>query len=186
MTKGDLKQDYFQWLCETIHADMIEVSYWLLMNDLHRTTFLWCGDIPRDENRAADGKSLREIWFRDLGIDGDVNDILPMPCTVLEALIGMAGRMDFELSESEGSRNRTSEMFWDMISNLGLIPMSDDVYHELGGEKTVQEKLKHWMMRRYEPDGRGGIFPLPFTDTDQRKVELWVQMQTYLNENYGT
>jgi hypothetical protein len=36
--------------------------------------------------------------------------------------------------------------------------------------------------REYDPDGRGGLFPLDGTHANQREVELWYQMQAYIIE----
>ena len=38
--------------------------------------------------------------------------------------------------------------------------------------------------RGYSRRGVGGLFPLKYSKNDQRKVELWYQMHSYLIENY--
>ena len=38
--------------------------------------------------------------------------------------------------------------------------------------------------RRYKRSGEGGLFPLKNAAKDQRKVEIWYQLSSYLLENY--
>ena len=81
----DINQDYFEWLCEMIHVDQIDRSYWILMRDLHNKKFV--SFIPHDENRAYDGLELRDDYLREIWyskyeeIEGE--------CSVLEMLIGL-------------------------------------------------------------------------------------------------
>lgn len=186
MTHGmnfDVDQDYFHWLCEIVHADMEDCSYWLLMRDLHHKVFTPI--VERDENRALDGLELREEYLDDsnfpkyVSIDGD--------CTLLEMMIALARRMDFETSDPydlDETVDRTAYWFWEMMDNLGLTKYSDDAYGTLKDEATayVDWAMDILVNRKYEPNGFGGLFPLEHCHENQCKVELWYQMHAYLNE----
>jgi len=174
----DVDQDYFHWLCEQICVEQPEKSYWLLAKDLHRSVFYSL--VPHDENRAADGIALREEYLSEINapkyirIDGE--------CSVLEMLIGLARRMDFETGDAEHDTDATSLWFWEMIVNLGLDEYSDDNYVRNEGVLVVDTVIEHFLERDYRWDGLGGLFPLNSAEEDQRKVEIWYQMNAYLTE----
>ena len=177
----DIDQDYFHWLCELVHIDQEHASWWLVAKDLHRREFVPMLD--RDENRAMDGFALRERF-----LDGErysLRDHIDGECSVLEMLVALAQRMDFETSDaySEDSNDRTAYWFWEMLDNLGLTAFDDDSYVELEGQTYVDKIIDDFVERRYDYDGEGGIFPLRYADRDQRRVELWYQMSAYLCEH---
>lgn len=185
MTYGlgyDVEQDYFHWLCEIVHVDMGHASYWLLARDLHHRIFVPL--IERDENRAFDGIELREEYLSDT-MDPDYY-IIDGDCTLLEMLVALARRMDFETSDPydlDGCDN-TSYWFWEMMDNLGLSKYSDDVYGEMNDEAAsyVDWAIDKLLKRQYEPNGDGGLFPLKHCHENQCKIEIWYQMHAYLHE----
>jgi len=175
----DLLNEYFHWLCDLIEVNAPDKSYWFLANDLHRREFFWL--ISNDDNRANDGRNLRDLFADDEKYD----DIEPIngPCTVLEMLIGLAMRMDGIMADLDNT-NRTSKWFWEIITNVGLDKFNDDVYFELNGEININTAIDIILERTYRRNGKGGLFPLKFNKKDQRKVEIWYQMSEYLLENY--
>lgn len=177
----DIEQDYFAWLCEMVHIDQMDISYLALAKDLHHRKFY--AIVPHDENRASDGKELREYYLREINypkyleIEGE--------CTIFEMLIALARRMDFETNdpyEIDETGDKTTYWFWEMIDNLGLSKFSDDAYYAYGGGREVDKILDKFLERRYSRNGNGGIFPLEMTKKDQRDVEIWYQMNSYLAE----
>lgn len=178
---NEIKTEYFQWLCELIHVETGGASYWLLMKDLHSKEFT-SGVITNDDNRAMDGMQLREEYIVDSPyIDGpDIEG----PCSMLEMLIALARRIDFELSTPDDTRDLTPSYFWEMIENLGLMAYSDDVYISLNGMFEVNNVVSMFLAREYKKNGRGGLFPLKKSKEDQRGVEIWYQMNAYLMEHY--
>lgn len=176
----DINQSYFEWLCDIVHVDQGDKSWWILFKDLYNKKFYSL--IPHDENRAWDGLELREdfmheIWYpKYMDIDGE--------CSVLEMLIGLARRIDFETSNPyEDSQNdSTVYWFWEMIDNLGLLPFDDDSYVDNGGMHFVNSILNNFVERKYSRNGNGGLFPLEHSRQDQRRVEIWYQMSEYLTE----
>ena len=179
--RREIEQDYFHWLCEMVHIDQEERSYWLVAKDLHRLPFI--AEIDRDENRALDGMDLRQQfleseWYPESAyIDGE--------CSVFEMLIALAQRIDFQTSdaysENENS-DRTAYWFWEMMDNLGLIPFDDESYVDLDGQTYVERIIDDFVKREYDFNGVGGIFPLKHAEQDQRDVEIWYQMSAYLYE----
>lgn len=177
----DIQQDYFHWLCEMVHIEQEERSYWILAKDLHRKVFYPI--IEHDENRALDGLELREQYMSDKSYVKYLD--MPDECSVLEMLIGLAQRMDFETSDplEENYQDKTSYWFWEMIDNLGLIAFDDESYVDLEGQTYVDSIIDEFIERRYSPNGDGGLFPLRRSRNDQRNVEIWYQMSAYLTEN---
>ena len=170
---------YFQWLCKKIGIPS-KRAYIHLAAELHSLIFQPGNAIATDANRANDGLHLRVQFIERYGMRGSSES--RGPCTMLEFLIGLAGRMAFIMGE-EGNPLHTSYYFWQMIINLRLMKLSDEKFEELNGEFFVQEAVDRVLFRTYEADGRGGLFPLKDPKKDQRTVEIWYQMQEWLLES---
>lgn len=180
----DIERDYFNWLCELVHIDQIERSYWLLAKDMHRKEFI--AYIDHDENRASDGIELREEYLRTVDYNGYLD--MDRKCSVFEMLVALAQRMDFETTDPNDwhdTGDTTSYWFWEMIENLGLMEFDDSSYVELEGQTYVDWILDGFINRQYEANGEGGLFPLKGVCEDQREVEIWYQMNAYLYEHHG-
>lgn len=173
--------DYYEWLCEIVRANTFERSYWLLIKTLHKKPFFW--SVPNDDNRAEDGKKLREDFIRETGSKPFLKEFLDEPCTMLEMLIGLAKRME-ELTADVEEGDRTVEWFWTILQNCGLGGFTDEAYEDLGGVAMVHYILDKVLGRTYKRNGDGGLFPLKYSKKDQRKVEIWYQMCEYIIENY--
>ena len=50
--------------------------------------------------------------------------------------------------------------------------------------QRIDDILDRWIERKFSRNGKGSPFPLKKPKKDQRKVELWYQMQGYICENY--
>lgn len=171
-----LDEIYFTWLCEIVDAKLHKSpkrTHWRLLKQLFTTEFIWF--VANDESRAEDGKNLRHEFFADVHESLDDPHWMTQPCSVLELLIGMARRLEF-LSDST-----TEVWFWHLIDTAGLYIYNDSVDDFSNDVNEIIEKI---MWRLYDPDGNGGLFPLRRAEEDQRKVELWYQLNAYLIENY--
>ena len=73
--------------------------------------------------------------------------------------------------------NRTGLWFWEMISSLGLKSMSDAQFDET----VVDQATVRFMDRRYKRNGQGGLFTVEHCKYDMRTVEIWWQMNWYLD-----
>ena len=177
----DIERDYFQWLCELVGINRMEKSYYALAKDLHYNKFYAL--VPHDENRASDGKELREDYLRMVNYPKYIE--IEGECTMLEMLIALAKRMDFETSdpyELGEEVDRTAFWFWEMMDNIGLSAFSDDNYYRCGGRYEVNKIIEKFLERKYTKRGIGGIFPLRESKKDQRSTEIWGQMNSYLME----
>lgn len=185
----NLGERYFDWLydqtqlpgsrSEVILADGSRPlqSYKILCDHMHRISFH--ATVAYDDNRAADGKSLRLDFLRELRgkpTDDDLNDFLYPAPTILEVLVGLTHRCVNWAGRAQGF------WFWLFMQNLGLHTYTDDVYN-FRDTQYIDRKLMKFNNRRYNANGKGGLFPLKLPDNDQRQVELWYQLAAYLTEN---
>lgn len=175
----DVEQDYFHWLCEIMDVERMDRSYWLLARDLFLTPFYSL--VPHDENRAMDGVALREEYMDEINYPKYVQ--IEGECSVFEMLVALARRIDFEMSDPYVEKDDSVAWFWTMIDNLGLSDFTDEHYVELDGMGEVERILSRFLERNYKRNGEGGLFPLTRSKADQRKVEIWYQMNEYLMEN---
>jgi hypothetical protein len=67
-----------------------------------------------------------------------------------------------------------------MVENLNLKQFTD---REPLPVSVVDETLQRVIFRTYTSSGFGGLFPLKHAPDDQRRVELWYQMCSYLLED---
>ena len=160
------KNKYFGWLCDKVDSNGYKV---VALAALYNEEFFSL--VPNDENRGDDGLDLRKEYIRHSGhrVDGT--------CNALEMVIALARRMAYVVMEPHDSLEEISvDIFWELIANLGLG----------GSESRNQFLVSRFLNRRYQRNGKGGIFPLQYrTTTDQRDVELWYQMQAYIKQRIG-
>jgi hypothetical protein len=168
-----LDELYFPWLYNQV-ADLDAKSpsetYWRLLKQLYDKEFLYL--IDNDVNRAEDGKDLRREFVRDQGITNVDESWMRLGCSMLELLIGLSRRLSFE---DEGEPRG---WFWHLMENLDLEKFNDD--WRLPEAEEVNIILDKVIWRTYSPKGHGGLFPLKRAPEDQREVELWYQLSTYL------
>lgn len=169
-----LEDMYFRWLCA--HVQHVQVptpstTRWNLLRYLHGQPFVWIDGY--DENRAEDGVELRAYFSNESRTPLDPS-WLHQPCSVLEMLVALAVRCEFNSMLVEP----VSWWFWHLTDNLG-IDYPDAVAFP---EDHVEMVLNTWMYRAYDQFGVGGLFPLQHPNQDQRHVEIWYQMMAYLEE----
>lgn len=174
----EVRDCYFNWLCDIVDANDSDHSFKNLMGVLFDITFE--GFVGNDINREEDGKYLRNEF-------ADTHNYLSYapiegPCNVLEMMIGVAIRMENLLWDPDFG-DRTAHWFWLMIQNLELDRLDD--MHWRGDSSLIyaEQTIDIFVHRMYDPDGSGGLFPLRKPSEDQRKVEIWYQMSAYIDEN---
>lgn len=172
-----INDDYFEWLCELIDAKRFSksVSYRKLLIHLHDIEFIWF--IPKDENRASDGINLRRRYAFHHDMDDDITEYIDGPCSVFEMMVALAVRCEEGIMDDELAGDRTGQWFWGMIRNLGLSSMTDSKFNK----NRVDDIVMRFLNRDYEPDGRGGLFTVKNYDRDLRTVEIWWQLNWYLD-----
>jgi hypothetical protein len=173
--------EYFNYLLELVGIDFSKY-YTHLLNILFMINFRW--SIHNDDNRALDGIDIRYNYGQEMGVsERSLQELTLVPCSVMEVICGLAIRMDEIMRDPE--RRHIDRWFWEMIDNLGLIDFTDDAFER--GQwnlQNVEEKVDIFMDRTYDELGHGGLFPRNHCDKNQKEVELFAQMNGYLNENY--
>ena len=179
----NIKDAYYEWLCYIVYSGQTDGCYNIVLEYLHKKHFRWF--VPNDDNRASEGKNLRERFCDEE--DVDFNDIYfaEERVSMLELILGLAFRCD-TIMEDNPNNMSISEWFWTLLTNIGLEKFVDEDYVYLGWSSMVNQILEKVINRTYARSGKGGLFPLRHSKKDQRKVELWYQMSEYLVENYYT
>lgn len=175
MIRYNIVDEYFDWLCNIICDSSKKIMFGRLLRRLHHTDFVY--SIRNDSNRAADGINLRRRFAYDYGDLTDAEFYLNGPCSILEMMVGLSVRYEEDTMDDPRIGNRTGQWFWGMIVNLGLGSMTDNNYNE----REVEYIINRFLDRNYEPDGRGGLFTVRNCPNDMRDVEIWVQMNYYMD-----
>lgn len=185
-----MEKEYFEWLVSFIDPKGLMGSCDLsLIKELYRIDFRTKRGFEDDKNRAMDGTYLRVIFAGEHnmyskltepnrnGCYEDVDSwigIFGKPCSCLELLVALAKRIEHDFY---GGEDAIADFFWYFIGNMG-IDISDD-------SMLVAKKIKMWLDREYEANGRGGIFVTNRPGIDMRERSIWQQLNLVLIENRG-
>ena len=163
-----LEKDYFEWLTSQIIIDGHRkvTMYTGMLELLHQKEFVWI--VPNDDNRIGDSMDLRAEFL------GGAHHSFQKGVSVLEVLVSLSRRMEFTV---EGDARKWAGK---LLENLDLHKMQDPLSKRK--VELIEEILETLVWRTYDRDGVGGFFPLAWTEDDQTKVELWYQMNAYVNE----
>ncbi len=170
----NLPEDYLRWLEDQLRDEQPEdKTYRDLIQVMFEREFGWVDSIPLDENRLVDGLDLRVEFAYHVHIRPD--DMKPLgPCSFLEVLIALSRHLAFVAGgEAPG-------WAWVLLGNLELQRMSDPL--NAPKRRRVEEVMEKVISRTYLPDGTGGFFPLAWSDDDQTRIELWYQLNNYVQE----
>lgn len=175
----NIENDYFNWLYEIVCKDRKipkRLSYRKLLMYLHNVDFTY--SIPMDRNRERDGFRMRDRYIDEVGCsNGLMDDILDKPCSVLEMMLALSIRCEETIMDNTEYGDRTSQWFWGMIGSMGLNSMTDTNFDR----NYVKEVVEKFLDRDYEPNGKGGLFTIYNYERDLRDVEIWCQLNWYLN-----
>ena len=176
MINNSVNNLYFNWLRDKVHAGDYNgyVSYDRLLSKLHDTEFTYL--LPMDGNRAEDGINLRYRFAYVNNMEG-AEEYIYGNCSVLEMMVALAIRCEEDYMDDAQIGDRTAQWFWGMINNLGL----GDMYDRMYDEHRVKYVIDRFLNRRYDPDGRGGLFRIRNCNDDLRAVEIWHQLCWYLD-----
>ncbi len=178
--KYEIEYSYFQFLMRLINNERPQPparNYGVLLRFMYNMEFEYI--IPLDENRAYDGLNLRYLFSTEAPYNyNDILNALDEPCSILEMIIGLAHRIETDITCEPDGIDRTSEWFWQMISSLGLEDMTDSNFNS---DKVI-DILRRFLNRRYAKNGQGGLFTVENYDRDMRDIEIWYQANIWLNE----
>lgn len=171
-------EEYYSWLINKIcEYDYDPSCYQLVLEKLFSTEFYPL--IERDENRVKDGLELYFTWLREeCPFDGPYELPEDHFCSVLELMIALSERLEYEYLYDPDDGNHISVCFWAMMESLGLLNMDDERYNEA----KVEDILVNFINRTYDFDGYGNIFMTEDPDFDERNHEIWAQSMKYLSE----
>lgn len=178
MPEAPLDDRYLTWLygqvgsVKTRHKNR---TYWSLFRQLYSTIFV--AIVPHDENRIADGKDLRYEFLADDEDEQGNLEWMRLPCSMLEVLIILSRELAFEMDDD------VTVWFWHLIHVLEFEHFNDREYDDTAQE-AIARTIDRVIWRNYSPNGHGGLFPLRNPERDQRKVELWYQLNAYLLEQF--
>lgn len=168
---------YFKWMCGLVSGSRFSKasSFDRLLRALHDTDFTYI--ISRDSDRVRDGLNLRYLFaYEHYDID-DAESYIQGPCSVLEMMVALSLRCERNIMDNPAYGDRTGQWFWGMVVSLGLGSMMDDRFDE----KYVDDVLTRFLNREYEPNGKGGLFTIKNCKRDLREVEIWYQLNWYLD-----
>lgn len=175
----ELRREYFNWMYNTVYLkkQLKSASYVKLLSYLNEIEFIY--DIPMDGNRYEDGIDLRYRFCSMNGYkDKQIAIIDDRPCSFLEMMVALAIRVEEHIMCSPEAGDRTGQWFWGMIDSLGLLDMDDKHFDKMRTFKIVSKCLNH----EYEPNGRGGLFTINNPPVDIRTIEIWYQLNIYLDD----
>lgn len=182
MTRDEINEEYFNWMLDFVYDRNSYVSYMKLFSYLYSREFQW--KIPMDENRSDDGEALRWRFRAETNCDPKLVSLYldDRECSVLELMIALAIRCETHLMSDPEYGDRTSQWFWNMLINLGFAKMDDEHFDEA----EANDILQRFMLRRYDRNGRGGLFVCSDPNVDMRELEIWKQMNLYINDVFYT
>ena len=175
-----LRDAYLEWLESQMRDgnDRPDKTFRDLAAMMFATEFF--PTVPMDDNRVHDGKDLRTEFAnavsRSARKQREAADYLMQmaPISFLEVLIGLSRTMAFVAGgEAPG-------WCWQLLTNLELHRMPDPLTS--AKRRKVDDTMHAVIERTYSPDGMGGFFPLAWPDGDQTKIELWYQLNAYVEE----
>lgn len=180
MASGTLDDQYFAWLYKSIGSVSTRNptrSHWGLARQLYQKPYFW--SVPNDDNREQDGKDLRYEFITECDLGHVDQDWLDLECSMLEMLIALSRHVsDQSFGASQGS---AIDWFWKLMDNVDLRKYTDSHYG-VRDIPAINRVLNSVMERKYNRNGVGGLFPLQEAHADQRRIELWYQMSSYLLE----
>ena len=169
----DLYLQHLIWRCRLENERGMECLFSILHNIMFRSV------LERDRNREDDGLFLRERFQFPVKYERFIHDFVVKECSVMEVLVALAIRADNEIV-GDPAEGHPEKFFMEMIKNLGLYRLVKRRYDE----RDVNKIIQRWLSRRFESDGRGSPFPVRYDYRDQRGLEIWDQMNSYISENY--
>lgn len=179
--KEDFENAYRNWMYRRMKAS----GYEILFDILFDTKFVWDPDIPRDEDRAANGRFLRIRFSDESGMELE-DDWLEDDCSFLEFMVALALSIEDKIMYDPEFPDQEADWFWMMMDNCGLAKYDDTRMNREGYSafKDVSDIVMAIMERDYGFNGYPGLFPLAKPKQDQRTVEIWYQANAYMIENF--
>lgn len=176
MGRKEIIDQYHFWLTGLVCDDHHQREYQNLLDCLDSIDFIW--SVSNDKNRAVDGINLRSKFIDEYHLDFKRTiAILDRPCSVLEMMVGLACRCEDSIMGDDRLGDRTDQWFWTMIESMKIYIMDDERYDD----EYVRDVIYKMLQRMYKRNGEGGLFTVHGTTRDLRRIEIWYQMNWYLD-----
>ena len=160
-------QEYIRWICDQLG---LRVTKWRgMISTLNKIPYRW--SIDTDENRAVEGINLRNDYFKERGfnrVDTDSRD-----CTVLEMLVSLANRLNFDYVGYPGDE-KNGRIFIDFCKNLGIVSAESNENQCYSGDfEDISENIDRWLDGNFEENGEGSPFYTPSEDINLSNLSVW-------------
>ena len=83
-----------------------------------------------------------------------------------------------EIMNDPAYGDRTGQWFGGTITSLGLGCMYDNNFDK----QEAINRINRFLDRDYAPNGKGGLFIARHSPRDMRTLEIWYQLQEFLND----
>lgn len=178
------EEQYITWLYSKVGLGTREYGcFWRVIRRLFAIPFPVI--VNRDINRVTDAEHLRMDFVHEYHIDVRRSDFTQRRVSVLEVLVAFALRIQSDIMWDPDDEDRAPLWFWSMIENVGVdLRKYQDGYFNAECMVNLDEMIEKAIYRDYQKTGMGGFFPLKNPKKDQKKVELWYQMQFWIDENF--
>lgn len=184
-------KDYLCWLMNQLQiAGGGPDGYLRLCEVLQGCPFMTI--VRMDENRREEAMCLRDEYLDSSSkwcVEPFNRDYYTpiqwqYTCSMLELLVVIVRRLNYELLDSQYEAD-----IWkwteELLNNAGLSQFVNARFEaDEHASEYVTKILKDIIYRQYGFDGEGSFFPLEHPRYDQRNVELLIQMNNYIEENY--
>lgn len=183
MKEYELVNDYFEWMYRLVCGEGgRNLSFRKLLMRLYDLDYQYT--LPMDENRWTDGVQLRYRYGREHNIPDYViaSELDTRPCSMLEMMLALSLRCEETIMIDDHFGNRTGQWFWNMISSLGLGGETDRNFRA----SHVDAVVDRFNNRRYSPNGEGGLFRVNDRNINLLNMDIWYQMQAYINNVTGS
>lgn len=173
-----VRTDYFEYILEYLAGDgegdgpSYSQLLWILYNYEFRVV------VDMDYNRVKNALYLRDHLAEEAGLNIIEDDF----CSVLDILVHLADRMAFNVDRLSERETGLRCYFWEMIENFGFEECTDG--DKNWAEEEVLVVLDDWVDRNYNENGSDTPYPIRHRVKKYQKMELWDQMQIYIEENY--
>jgi len=175
-----LQEIYFEWMTGKVFPDIHERRmYEQLMVALDSSMFYF--SIPMDENRMRDGIDLRyRFAYEKRYSNQEVEGILRhnSSCSILEMMVALALKGDERILYDYETGGKADYIFKIMLESMDVINMTNDQFDKGYMDYKIDMLLNHG----YEYNGRGGLFTVDNPRRDMREVDIWYQMNWYLQK----
>lgn len=183
MKEYELVNDYFEWMYRLVCGEGgRNLSFRKLLMRLYDLDYQYT--LPMDENRWTDGVQLRYRYGREHNIPDYViaSELDTRPCSMLEMMLALSLRCEETIMIDDHFGDRTGQWFWNMISSLGLGGETDRNFRA----SHVDAVVDRFNNRRYSPNGEGGLFRVNDRNINLLNMDIWYQMQAYINDVTGS